>query len=200
MWTAATALSYGREEQWEVKESASCWWAPCETASVTENHLLPCHTIPEQSTPWGLQESNWARLKCSVSFNTTTLVSFIHLLIDRFPIGEWTALLNQTPIRRSYRPPPARRLLYYCVLHALKQSQLFQCLCAFVQPGMRRSQGYNTPNCFTVLQIITMTTSTARKEKRDRIAGVETLQCYRNLSKDTIFPMKYGLLVWSILV
>lgn len=64
------------EAQCEVKERASCWWSPCENASVTENLLLPCHTVPEQSTLRGQRSSWWNRPNGSRSGSAPMAFSF----------------------------------------------------------------------------------------------------------------------------
>lgn len=119
---------------------------------------------------------------------TISLIPLIYLLIDWFLMDEWIAETNRILGQHLQSLPPAQR--DYCVLTSLMVPQLFGCLCVFEQPTLtNRSQCRKTLNCFTMLQIITMTTSTALKEKRDSVAGVETLQRYRNLSNEAVFSL-----------
>lgn len=106
--------------QCEVKERASCWWSPCENGSVTENRLLPCHAIPEQSTERGRGGSWWPRPKSSVSGSAsclilymTSMISFTYSLTNRFLMDRWIAVTN----RYLHSLPPARR--DYCVLPSI---------------------------------------------------------------------------------
>lgn len=154
-----------REGRREMKERASCWRSPCENGSVTENRLLPFHAFPEQSTLQG-QGSSWGNIpKRSVS--GLAPLEFIHVVTKRSVADGWMAeILSQY----LHFPPPAHG--DYCVFPSLMVPQLFGCL--YEQPTLTNSsQGHKTLNCLTLLQIITMTTSTAWKEKWDRVAGVQ---------------------------
>lgn len=97
-------------------------------------------------------------LAAASSFFKYDFIDFIHSLIDWFLMDGWIASLYLHCL------PPAQR--DYGVLPSLIVPHLFGCLCIFEQPTvMSRSQGHKTINCFTMLQIITMTTSTRLKGK-----------------------------------
>lgn len=187
------------EGQCEMKERASCGWSPCENVSETENRLLPCHTIPEQSTLRGQSSSWWTTPKCSVSGLPPIscfcdIIDFIHLFIL---MDCWW--MNKSLKVLAFSSTCTERLLCSSLINVATAVWVFVFVCLYEQPTLTsRSQGHKTLNCFTMLQIITMTTPTAWKEKRYRMAGVETLQCYRNISNEAVFPMGYGLLVLSI--
>lgn len=119
---------------------------------VTENHLLP-HSLPEQSTLWGLQGSSWrARPKCSVSgFSSSfmlcfycicNLIDFIHLFTHWLLVDEW----KQLNWIKSLASTCFFFHLRFCVLPSLMLPHLFWMFvfCMYLNSHLQRgkSQGY----------------------------------------------------------
>ena len=195
-----------REWRCEMKERTSCLWSPCENGCVTENRLLPCHCLPEQSTLRGQGSSWWTTLKClnclrfssSFIFCMTSLISFIYSPIDWLLMDEWIAEYLSSPAL-AFSSTCTERLLCSPLVDGATAVWVFVFVCLWTaNTDEQKPRPQNTKLPHNVADNYHDNILGLKGDTRQNGCCRKTLQCYRNLANEALFLRGYGLLVWSI--
>lgn len=204
MWEWTTATGKGL---CEVKERASCWWSPCENGSVTENRLLPCHTVPEQSTLRGRESSWWIRPKCSVSglapaFNSLyDFIDFINLSAHWLISDRWMNGWNESntwPVL-AISSTCTERLLCSYLINGPTAVWVFVFVCIWTaNTDEQEPRPQSTKLLHNVADNYHDNIHGLKGETRQRGWSRNAVTLQKSIRWGCFAPMGYGLLVWSI--